>query len=307
MNENRQASAADLLDEQHRIAAPPIPVHTDRILRIAKRRRARRRIVTSALTCVVLVAVGLGAWSLPPDSRQHRVAKSVDHNSPQQVLLNLADELERGAEPIPADMALHTVSLNWSVLNDGRVRIGKLERTEYPDGAIDQTESSAGPSASLDVGDPLPEDANVTDIAPMHNNQQSWEREARLPTDPADLRAAWVDGCVDPTVGATEYRCVYLGMQEALPVVHDDLAAAVLRVLVAEPGVRIERGTDALGRKIIAATFDLRGERTTSYLIDPGSGEIIGAQLGTVPAIADELTTRSTVSATEVEWVSPVN
>lgn len=305
-NENEPGPDTAPLERMAEVAGPPMSIDTEQVLRIAKHRRARRRVVSSGLAVVMMAAIGVGASALPIEG-VNRVAKSIEQQSPSQQLLELADELQADAEPVPEDKALHWVSRDWTVLGDGRVRIGKFERTEYPDGAIDQVESSAGPSASLDVGDPLPPHADVTDIVPMHQDQPSWEREAKLPTDAADLRAAWMDGCVDPEVGDTEYRCVYNGMQEAWPVAHDDLAAAILRLLVAEPRVQITRGTDGLGRDVIAATFDLPNDPSTSYLIDPDTGELIGTQIGTVPAKADQLGTDSSVSTTKVEWIRPGN
>lgn len=299
------------LAERFRAAAPPMAIDLDEVLRVAKGRRTRRRLATGALACA-MVGAGLvvpallsGATTSDVAETAKEAADMTEGQDPRSALLELADDLEEHVQPIPDDMAWRTVSLDWDVLSDGRVRIGETERTEYPDGTVRQTESSAGPSASLDVGDPLPADADVTQSGPMSQSQPSWLRNQELPLDPHELRAAWVQDCLRPSVGATEYRCVYVGVQETLPIASDELAVAVLRVLVAEPEVRIERIIDLLGRDVVAASFDLPGEGTTSYLIDPSSGQIIGMQLAPEPALGGQLGTDEAVSLMVAEWITP--
>src|SRR5699024_11758705 len=148
-NENEPGLDTAPLERMAEVAGPPMSIDTDQVLRIAKHRRARRRLVSSGLAVVMMAAIGVGVSTLPIEG-VNRVAKSIEQQSPSQQLLELADDLEADAEPIPEDKALHWVSRDWTVLEDGRVRIGKLERTEYPDGALDQIGSSASPSESLD-------------------------------------------------------------------------------------------------------------------------------------------------------------
>lgn len=290
----------DLLAARYRAAAPELTVDPQTVLRAARRRRSIGRVGVAAVTLLGVSGVSLAASALPLERPAHVATQGPASSHLEQRLRTLADQLDAQATPVPTGQAFHVQSTDWGVAADGRVEIISLERTANPDGTISQVQLNTGKRDDLAVGDPVPHDAQRTEMGPSDQGRPDWAFEDDLPDDPAALRTAWLDSCgVDPTVGATEYRCVYVGMQETLPTAIDTVAADVLRLLVDEPGVTIEEITDRLGRDRIAATFDLPDEGTVSYLIDPETGRIDGVQT--------EGEHSSWVSRWTTDWVEPAS
>lgn len=302
---DRTDDTPDALAARYHAAIPALTVDPQTVLRAGRRRRSIRRVGVAAATLLGVASVSLAASALPVGPLTQVASQSpADDTSttlaPQDELRALADQLDAQAAAIPTDRAFHFESTDWVTDGEGQMRMTGLERTSNPDGMIYQVESQTGRRDDLAVGDPMPADAKRTETGPTDQGRTDWSFEEDLPSDPAALRAAWLDTCsVDPSVGATEYRCVYVAMQETIPIATDETAASVLRLLADEPDVAIEEITDRLGRDRLAATFDLPGEGTVSYLVDPGTGRIDGMQGGNEHS--------TWVSQWTMEWIDPVS
>ncbi|QOR71344.1 hypothetical protein IM660_03315 [Ruania alkalisoli] len=298
-------SRPDPLIARYHRAAPEVSIDPAAVLKAGKRRRLTRTAGAAAVAALTVTGAGWAVTELPMSSGTAVATQEPTESTGQpsdavaEEVLALADELEANAQPVPEGMAFHYEGTDWLVTSNTVEMIGE-ERTSNPDGTIVQVEILAGSGSDLVVGDPMPADAERTETGPIEQGRPDWAFEEDLPLDPDELRQAWVDSCpLAPSVGATEYRCVYVGMQEAVPIATDALAAAALRVLAAEPDVEIERITDMLGRERIAATFDLPDEGLWSYLIDPETGRIDGAQT------SGEYST--SIGTFTTEWVDPVS
>jgi hypothetical protein len=183
-----------------------------------------------------------------------------------------------------------------------------------PDGSVVNREARA-PALGLDgtVIDPdhypLGGSSSVDRLPPGSSDP---DVAARLPRDPARLRAAFLaDDPACRSSAAEEARCLYYGIVDLYgrAVVPPDLSAAVWAMLAAEPAAR-DLGTtrDRAGRDGRAVV--MHGEDLTDALrilvVDPTTGQLLSWELvgtGLPGAPFDEPTVTSFQAITSAEWV----